>query len=259
MADQRTRHLRQLTRLRRAARRWSVYAGGLGGAAAVLTPYAGVGLPDAAWAAAAGGSAALAVWRWMDLRALARQPIPPAESPEQARTRLVAAVERLPAGRIAMAEVRRQRARLALRGSVAGQSWERLDRAAQALIGLSPRLAGHGDAALAEAASAERSLRDLAHRVAEIERAVRVAPPDAGPALGEAHRRLAQQLDSGVTAYEGLVAAAAGYVAADGTPTGDHPSVSRLAEASDFLHGVAAGLREFRRAEEIRTQRASIV
>ncbi|MGW5673216.1 phage shock envelope stress response protein PspM, partial [Micromonospora sp. NPDC003776] len=54
MADERARHFRRLRRLRRSARRWSVLAGGLGGAAAVLTPYAGLGLPDAAWAGAAG-------------------------------------------------------------------------------------------------------------------------------------------------------------------------------------------------------------
>ena len=51
---------------------------------------------------------------------------------------------------------------------------------------------------------------------------------------------------AGCPSYERLVAAAAGYVAEDGGPVGDHPSVSRLTEASDFLHGVAAGLAEFR-------------
>ncbi|MCN0154835.1 hypothetical protein NDQ86_22675, partial [Salinispora arenicola] len=74
MADERTRYFRRLGRLRRSARRWSVTAGGLGGAAAVLTPYAGLGLADAAWAAGAGGAIVLATWRWVDLRALAAQP-----------------------------------------------------------------------------------------------------------------------------------------------------------------------------------------
>ncbi|MGW1449167.1 phage shock envelope stress response protein PspM, partial [Micromonospora sp. NPDC002411] len=74
MADERTRYFRRLGRLRRSARRWSVLAGGLGGAAAVLTPYAGLGLPDAAWAGAAGSAVALAAWRWIDVRALAAQP-----------------------------------------------------------------------------------------------------------------------------------------------------------------------------------------
>ncbi|MFB9234407.1 hypothetical protein ACFFWC_02465 [Plantactinospora siamensis] len=250
MADQRSRYLRQVRRLRRGARRWSTLAGTLTGAAAVLTPYHGVGLPDAAWAAAAGGTALLAAWRWADLRALTRQPMPPAETAEQAQARLIATVERFPAGRMAVGEVRRQRSRLALRGSAAAGPWARLDRAAQALAGLAGRLTGAGDEALLEATAAERSLRDLARRVAEIERAVRIAPDESRPSLAAAHARLLAQLDGGVTAYERLVAAAAGYVAEDASPVGDHPSVARLTEASDFLHGVATGLAEFRGAAE---------
>ncbi len=64
MADERARYFRRLRRLHGAARRWSVLGGGFTAAAAVLTPYAGVGLADAAWAAAAGASLALAGWRW---------------------------------------------------------------------------------------------------------------------------------------------------------------------------------------------------
>uniref|UniRef100_UPI00157BE7A3 S8 family serine peptidase n=1 Tax=Micromonospora maritima TaxID=986711 RepID=UPI00157BE7A3 len=56
MVDERARHFRRLRRLRGSARRWSVLAGGLGGAAAVLTPYAGLGLADAAWAGGADGA-----------------------------------------------------------------------------------------------------------------------------------------------------------------------------------------------------------
>lgn len=102
MADERARYFRELRRLRRGARRWTVLGGGLTGAAAVLTPYAGLGLPDAAWAGAAGSAVALAAWRWLDLRAHAARPAPPALDPAEAaarsRARLVAAVERLPAG-----------------------------------------------------------------------------------------------------------------------------------------------------------------
>jgi hypothetical protein len=64
--------------------------------------------------------------------------------------------------------------------------------------------------------------------------------------LEAAHRNLVDQLDGGVTAYERLVAAAAGYVAEDGRVADEHPSVSRLTEATDLLHGVAAGLAELR-------------
>jgi hypothetical protein len=252
MADQRARYLRRLRRLRRSARRWSALAGGLGGATAILTPYAGVGLPDAAWAAAAGGSIALALWRWSDLRALAALPVPPQPDPalaaEQARVRLVAAVERLPAGRGALAEVRRQRARMALRGSAASAPWARLDRASLTLAGLAGRLTGPADPAVLEAAVAERSLRDLAERVASVEKALRFAPDDSRSGLEAAHGTLVEQLDGGVTAYERLVAAAASYVAEDGRQAEEHAATSRLTEATDLLRGVAAGLAELRTA-----------
>ncbi|MFY1669264.1 phage shock envelope stress response protein PspM [Plantactinospora sp. WMMB334] len=249
MADLRTRHLRRLRGLRRSARRWSVLAGGLGGAAAILTPYQGLGLPDAFWAAAAGGSVALAVWRWVDLRALAAQPVPPPPepvTPDQVRARLVAAVERLPVGREALAEVRRQRTRMALRGSAASGPWGRLDRAATTMAGLAERLTGPAGPAVLEAAVAERSLRDLAERVASVESAVRVAPADTRPDLEAAHRHLSAQLDSGVAAYERLVAAAASFVAEDGREYDGNSSVDRLTEATDLLRSVAGGLADLR-------------
>lgn len=250
MADERPRHFRRLRRLRRSARRWSVLAAGLSGAAAVLAPYHGLGLPDAVWAASAGGSLALALWRWSDLRTLTVRPAPPpansALAAEQARARLVATVRRLPGGRAALDELHRRQARFSLRGSAAAQPWARLDRAASTLVALAGRLSPPADTAVLEAAVAERSLRDLAHRVAAVEKALRIAPDDARPALADAHRALVGQLDDGVTAYERLVAAAAGYVAEDGRGVGDDPAVSRLAEAGDLLRGVAAGLAQLR-------------
>jgi hypothetical protein len=227
-----------------------VLAGGLGGTAAVLTPYAGIGLVDAVWAGLAGASGALAFWRWSDLRALAAQPAPPPVDPavagEQARRKLVAAVQALPAGRNALAEVRRQRARITLRGSAAAAPCARLDRAGRTLAGLSGSLGGPAESAVLEAAVADHGLRDLAHRVATVQRAMRFAPDDARPGLAEAHGALVQQLETGVTAYERLVAAAAGYVAEDGRIVTEHPATARLAEAADLLRNVAAGLAELR-------------
>ncbi|MFG1888377.1 hypothetical protein ACGFIR_10975 [Micromonospora sp. NPDC049051] len=250
MADERTRYFRRLTRLRASARRWSVTAGGLSGAAAVLTPYAGLGLPDAAWAAGAGGALVLAAWRWVDLRALAAQPAPPALDPAEAaarsRARLVAAVERLPVGPGVLAEVRRVRSRVALRGTSAAEPWARLDRAALTLAGMTGRLTGLAGPAVLEAAEADRSLRDLADRVASVERTLRLAPPESRPPLAEAHRALTAQLEQGVTAYERLVVAAAGYVAGEAHPDAAHPAASRLTEATDLLHGVASALTELR-------------
>lgn len=111
MADLRTRHLTRLRWLRRSARWWTVTAGGLVGATVVLLPYEGIGLPDAFWAAGAGGSVAIAFWRWADLRALATQPIPEplSESARAARNqqRLERIVGRLPIGRTAIGELHR--------------------------------------------------------------------------------------------------------------------------------------------------------
>lgn len=251
MADPRARYFRRLRQLRRSARRWSVLAGGLGGATAILTPYSGLGLPDAVWAAAAGGSTALALWRWSDLRTLAARPAPPPRDPvrtaEQARARLVATVERLPAGRGLVAELRRGRARMAVRGSAAAAPWARLDRASLTLAGFADQLTGPADPAVLEAAVAERSLRDLAARVASVEKALRFAPDDSRLALETAHRSLTEHLTGGVAAYEQLVAVAASYLADDGRiGGGEHSTVSQLNEATELLHGVAASLADLR-------------
>lgn len=248
MADERARYFRRLRRLRGSARRWSVLGGGLAAATAVLTPYAGIGLVDAAWAAAAGGSAALAWWRWTDHRALAAQPAPPPPDPALAGQRLVAAVERFPAGRTLVHEVRRQRDRYALRGSSVTTAWDRLDRAAATLRGLAGRLTGPGESAVLEAATAERWLRDLGQRIAGVERALPITPPAGRGALEAAHADLAGQFTEGVDAYERLVAAAAGYVAEDGRPVlGDrHPSLAGLVEAADRMRGLAEGMSELR-------------
>lgn len=250
MADQRARYFRRLRALRSSARWWSVWAGALGGAAAVLTPYQGLGLPDAAWVAGAGGTTALALWRWADLRLLAAQPAPPAPDPavaaEQARARLISAFERLPAGQGVVAEVRRQKTRIDLRGSAAAAPWQRLARASSTMTGLAGRLPAPAEPAVLEAAEAERSLHDLAHRVASLEKTMRFAPEESRRALDSAHQDLLRQLDQGVNAYEALVAAAAGYLAEDSRSTTEHPAASRLTEATDLLHGIATGLAQLR-------------
>jgi hypothetical protein len=249
--DPRTKHLRRLRKLRRSARRWSVRAGIFVGAAAVLVPYRGLGLPDAFWAAAAGGSTVVALWRLRDARELAAQPVPPELDPAYAgalaRDRLISIVERLPVGKGAVEELRRQRALLALRGSPVRPLWQRLDRAAQTLSGLAGRLGGPAESAVLEAAVAERSLRDLAGRTASVEKGLAVAPPgETHEALVDAHGALMTELTSGVQAYEQLVAAAAGYVAEDGRTALHGPAVNRLAEATDMLRAFARGLSEVR-------------
>ena len=106
--DERTRYFRRLKRLRGSARRWSVVGGGLSAAAVVLTPYAGIGLADAVWAAGAGASVVLACWRQRDHRELAAIPPPPAPPPALPGAKLMSAVERFPAGRTVIQEMRRQ-------------------------------------------------------------------------------------------------------------------------------------------------------
>ena len=248
--DERTRYFRRLKRLRNSARRWSVLGGGLVAATAVLTPYSGIGIADAIWAGAAGSSVALAWWRWSDHRALAAIPPPPAPDPALAGQRLTAAIERFPAGRSVLNEVRRQKNRYALRGSAITQAWDRLDRASATLSALSGRLTGPGEAAVLEAAVAEQWLRDLGQRAASVERAIPLSPPgERRAALEESHAGLAEQFTEGVAAYERLVAAAASYVAEDGHPLADskHPALSSLVDATDRLRGLAEGLAELKR------------
>ena len=247
--DERTRYFRRLKRLRSAARRWSVLGGGLTAAAAVLTPYSGVGLADAIWAGSAGASVALAWWRWSDHRELAATPAPPAPDPALMPGRLAAAIERFPAGRTVLGEVRRQKNRYALRGSAITSAWDRLDRASSTLAGLAGRLTGPGEGAVLEAAVAEEWLRDLGQRVASVERAIPLSPPEQQPVIQQSHASLADQFVEGVGAYERLVAAAASYVAEDGHPVagGGHPAFASLVDATDRLRGVAEGLSELKR------------
>ncbi|MEV6932744.1 hypothetical protein AB0M46_50770 [Dactylosporangium sp. NPDC051485] len=242
MASDRAKHLKRLRRLHRSARAWSVRAGLLTGATAVLVPYQGLGLPDAFWAAAAGGSIAITIWRWLDFRAFQALPVPPEPDPalagSVARDKLVGLVQRLPAGRTAVAEFDRQRESFKLRGLTVAEPWRRLDRAAAMLSGLVGRLGPAAEAAVLDATVAEHQLRDLAQRCASVERAMRIGP--AGDNLRPAHYALAVQLEQGVAAYEQFVTAAAGCVAEDTTAVGN------LTDATAFLRGVAEGLADLR-------------
>jgi hypothetical protein len=233
--------------LRRSARWWTVTAGGLVGAAVVLLPYQGLGLPDAFWAAGAGGSVAIAFWRWADLRALAAEPVPEPLT-EAARAahnqqRLERLVGRLPIGRTAIGELHRVQHLSKLRGSAVAEAGSRLDRAAKSLAGLGARA---GADVLDEAMTAERALRDLAERAAAIERVLRLPATTAGPRdqLSASHADMVDQLTDGVGAYEGFVTAAASVVAENGL-LGEPIAKGRLTEASDKLRGMAEALAEF--------------
>jgi hypothetical protein len=249
MADPRTKYFLRLRRLRRSARRWSVIAGSLIMATAVLLPYAGIRLPDVFWAAAAGGTTALAFWRWSDARELAAQPAPPELDPAQramaTQLRIESMVSRLPIGRTAINEMHRVAHLSRVRGSAVSPSASRLDKATKAFSGLAPRLTGPAREVIGEASLAEHALRDLAERIASVERAMKT--PSAGPALIEAHADLMARFTSGVESYEMLVTAAATYVAEDGR-LGEPVAIGRLIEAGDLLRGIAEGMSDLRTA-----------
>lgn len=241
MADTLDQHLRRLRKLRRSTRRWVVSAATFAGAAAVLIPYQGLGAVDAIWAAAAGGSVAVAAFRRNDLKELQAQPLPPPAPVRPLPSAVVALASRVPVARRALEEAQRHAVNWPFRNTAAMAPMRRLDKASEALAELAPRITGPCAETVREAAEAEAGIRELAHRVASIEKALKV-----GNGRREAHAELVHQLEAGVEAYENLVSAAAGYVAEDGRLTGDSATVARLTEASDFLRGTTEGLTELR-------------
>jgi len=243
--DERTRYFRRLRRLRAASRRWSVFAGGLIGAAAVLTPYHGLGAVDAVWAAGAGATTVLAWWRWADVRALAAQPVPDPPDPALATDRLLAMVAGLPGGAGLVDQVRRQRHRSGTRGSAAAGLWERFDRAERTLAALRGRLGGPAAEAAGEATAVARALHGLTDRIVAVERALRTTPAEARPALRQLQADHLAQLEQGVAGYEQFVVAATTYLAESGR-TGVEDPAARLTDATDRLRGLALGLAELR-------------
>jgi hypothetical protein len=247
MADPRTKYFARRNRVRRSARRWSVVAGGFVCATAVLLPYHGIALSDVFWAAGAGGTSALAFWRWSDARAIAAEPAPPvldaAARAAYTQHRIESVVGKLPIGRTAINEMHRVAHLSRVRGSAIAAAASRLDKATKAFAGLVPRLTGPARDVVDEAAQAEHALRDLAERIASVERAMKT--PGAGATLKDAHNGLITRFTSGVDAYETLVTAAAGYVAEDGH-LGEPMSIIRLIEAGDMLRGIADGMGDLR-------------
>ncbi|MDQ6874702.1 MAG: hypothetical protein M3042_06515 [Actinomycetota bacterium] len=213
--DPLVRHQRAVRRAETALRHRMVAAAALAGAAAILVPYAGLGLPDVGWVAAAAGCATSAALAARRLRML-RLDVP------------------LPA--------------LPRRSSAARPGIDRLARAAGALRGILARLGPLTGDTVTEAAAAERFLRDLAARVDAIESALPIAPAEDAAGLWEARQLLLGRLAEGTDAYERLVAVAAHCLAAGSAgPLGAAPdlfALRRLEEATDRLRGLAAGWHE---------------
>jgi hypothetical protein len=131
------------------------------------------------------------------------------------------------------------------RDSAAWPAMRRLAERERVLAELVGHLGPSADDARGVAAAAVVALRAHAARVASVDRARRGAPPAARPGLDAALGVLVGQLDDGVAGYDALVVAAADAVSAAATfQTGDPVLARRLADATDALAGLAAGLRE---------------
>jgi hypothetical protein len=252
--DPRVQHLRAIHRRLAGARKWSVTAAAVTGSALVALPYAGIGAPDIAWAGAAGGSLAVAVWRWRDYRALAAQPVPaslpagPALSLGQRMAPLVRVAPMF--GPVLGPLIDRPRRIVVPSSSPAADAARRLNAAAAVLPQLLTRLGEHAGDLGAESDAALQALRDLAARLSLVERSLRVVAPDARDTVLAARGVLVARFDEGVTAYERLASAAAECVAALSrggeeaalSRGGDGTAAARLTEAAEALAGLAHGL-----------------
>jgi hypothetical protein len=190
----------------------------------------------------------------VDYRELVAQPVPPMRDPaavaDRARVWAEAWMAGLPWGREALSGIYRHADRSRLKGSAVASGWSRLDRAAAVLAGLPLQSGEPAMTVVADAAAAEKGLRELAQRAFAVERGLRYG--GSRDSLNQALRALVAQFDQGVTAYEELVGAAVAYVAEQGRTTQEHqPSVSHLTDATDLLRGIALGF------AELRTQNAS--
>jgi hypothetical protein len=131
------------------------------------------------------------------------------------------------------------------RDSAAWPAMRRLAERERVLAGLIAHLGGNADETRAVAADAAAALRGHAARVTAVDRARRGAPPASRAGLDAALGVLVRQLDDGVAGYDALVVAAADAVSASAAfQTGDPVLGHRLADATDALAGLAAGLRE---------------
>ncbi|WP_163507698.1 phage shock envelope stress response protein PspM [Fodinicola acaciae] len=237
--DPRERHLRAVRRAGRRARRWIVTASMAAGVAAVAVPLGGLSWVDAIWTGIFGGSAAIAVFRVRDHRALLAMPVPD-PLPPAPEHQAVAVVKQAAGG-----AVLRWNDRRAVRGTPGAELLRRIERASAALPPMLTRVRGAVHGAIDpghEAVQAEAALRDAVRRYASVHRTTLIAPPDAAPAVRAAAGALHARIGKGIAAYEQLVVAAAECVAADGYA--DRIMIDRISEATDALRAMAHSLGE---------------
>lgn len=242
LTDPRARHLRKLRRRLRSARTWTVWASTFGGAALVAVPYAGLGWPDIFWAGTAGGSLAVALFRWSDYRSVKALPVPEPVPQRPASERITKALAPVVGPNIVNLFDRPRRISVKPISAAAPAAY-RLNSVARRLPELLGRLGPHAGDTAREAAGAHEALREVAIRVNVIEKTLPVVPPESRASLLAARADLVSQLDDGAVAYEQLASAAAECVAALARG-GDKLAVTRLTEAGDKIAGLAKGLVE---------------
>ncbi len=217
-------HAKRVRRAQRSVGVRSVAAGGLAWVTATVGAVPGIELGEVAWGGATAVAAVGAVRAGRRLVELRRVPVPPA------RPRLPAGPRRPP------------------RGSPARRPLDRLTERERALAGLLVHLGAAADEPRAVAGHAAAALRELGARASAVELARRGAPAESAAGLDAAVAGLVGQLETGVAGYDALVVAAAEAVAADATLHARDPVLlARLAEATDSLAGLAAGLHEITR------------
>jgi hypothetical protein len=213
-------HARRMRHARRATVVRSAAAGGLGWAAAVAYPAAGLQPGEAALGGGAAVLAVGAVNAGLRLHRLRRTPVPaprPRDLPRPARPP---------------------------RDCPSRGPLDRLAERERALAGLLVHLGAAGEEPRAVALDAAATLCELGARVTAVHQARRGAPPASVAGLDAAVAALVAQLEAGVAGYDALVVAAADAVAASATlQAGDPVLLLRLTEATDSLAGLAAGLR----------------
>ncbi|MFG3523411.1 hypothetical protein ACGF5S_24350 [Nocardia nova] len=227
-ADPRERELRRRRRVRRRSLRWSAASGvtalGTAGLVAISAPVWAVVVVGGGAAALVTG-AAVSTRRYLELR---RNPLPPAAFVPR-RLPAVQSAARAPIARLVRAE----------------RAFHALGRQIEA----SGRIPADDFAdTVATAASGAAALHALAGDIAAMEKALAVvATSHAGAGLRQQSGAMVGRLESGVTEYEQLVAAA-GQILAAGASEAPTPAdefgwaMFTLREAADRLDGWAQAL-----------------
>jgi hypothetical protein len=252
-AKARKHAVRRLRSRLSSARFWTVVSGATVSGAAFFLPVDGVTGSDGAWVVAAGFSTALATVRWLDYRRLAR--VLPAER-EALELHGPAGLRQEARGILgeAAASLRRGRIRAQFRRSAALRPYQRLEKASVTAEQFAQRLQGNPEAAaaLAGAAKAGPELYRLALAVRDVEQSIAIASGPRRDSLRADRDRLLERLETGVSAYEDMVAAAGECLAGSVglrealAASSADATLETLTDAADRLRAAGAAASEIR-------------